>query len=61
MVRMIIFDLDSTLAPIGLGMGEEELKDVKEVIRVDKNCKSTLEMLKYLVECMKKRNTESAN
>ena len=29
MVRMIIFDLDSTLAPIGLGMGEEELKDVR--------------------------------
>lgn len=26
MVRLIIFDLDSTLAPIGLGMGEEELK-----------------------------------
>ena len=26
MVRMIIFDLDSTLAPIGQGMGEEELK-----------------------------------
>lgn len=24
MVRLIIFDLDSTLAPIGLGMGEEE-------------------------------------
>ena len=26
MIRLIIFDLDSTLAPIGLGMGEEELK-----------------------------------
>lgn len=26
MIRMIIFDLDSTLAPIGQGMGEEELK-----------------------------------
>ena len=26
MIRMIIFDLDSTLAPIGMGMGEEELK-----------------------------------
>lgn len=26
MIRMIIFDLDSTLAPIGKGMGEEELK-----------------------------------
>ena len=25
MIRMIIFDLDSTLAPIGLGIGEEEL------------------------------------
>lgn len=35
--------------------------NMKEVFRVDKNCKSTLEMLKYLVECMKKRNTESAN
>jgi len=28
--------------------------NVKEDFRVDKNCKSTLEMLKYLVECMKK-------
>ena len=35
MVRMIIFDLDSTLAPIGLGMGEEELKDVKVFRHVD--------------------------
>ena len=26
MTQMIIFDLDSTLAPIGLGMGEEELR-----------------------------------
>lgn len=26
MIRMIIFDLDSTLAPIGRGMGEEELE-----------------------------------
>lgn len=26
MVKLVIFDLDSTLAPIGLGMGEEELK-----------------------------------
>ena len=31
MVRMIIFDLDSTLAPIGLGMGEEELKLFREL------------------------------
>lgn len=26
MVKLVIFDLDSTLAPIGLGMGEKELK-----------------------------------
>ena len=26
MVKLVIFDLDSTLAPIGLGMGQEELK-----------------------------------
>lgn len=31
MVRMMIFDLDSTLAPIGLGMGEEELKLFREL------------------------------
>ena len=31
MIRMIIFDLDSTLAPIGLGMGEEELKLFREL------------------------------
>ena len=31
MVRMMIFDLDSTLAPIGFGMGEEELKLFREL------------------------------
>lgn len=31
MIRMIIFDLDSTLAPIGYGMGEEELKLLKKI------------------------------
>ena len=31
MIRMIIFDLDSTIAPIGLGMGEEELKLLKRI------------------------------
>ncbi len=31
MVRMLIFDLDSTLAPIGLGMGEEELRLFRQI------------------------------
>lgn len=31
MTQIIVFDLDSTLAPIGLGMGEEELKLLKKL------------------------------
>ena len=29
MIRLLVFDLDSTLAPIGMGIGEEELKILK--------------------------------
>lgn len=29
MIQLIVFDLDSTLAPIGKGMGEEELKNFR--------------------------------
>lgn len=31
MIQMMVFDLDSTLAPIGKGMGDEELKIFKEL------------------------------
>ena len=31
MKKLLIFDLDSTLAPIGKGMGEEELKELKKI------------------------------
>ena len=48
MTKILIFDLDSTLAPIGLGMVEEEY-------RVDKNCKSTLEMLKFFMKYLENR------
>ena len=31
MVRLIVFDLDSTLAPLGKGMGEKELELFREI------------------------------
>ena len=31
MVRLLVFDLDSTLAPLGKGIGEKELKLLKKI------------------------------
>lgn len=31
MIQLIIFDLDSTLAPIGHAMGEDEVKLLKKI------------------------------